>query len=85
MSTPSWLDILIPRFITEDAAANVTYCGHCDLPHPQPVMPMSNVEPGNVFDGIITVRYFNLFGSALFMRWNTAMRPWVNPHDKAKT
>lgn len=79
------IDCLIPRFITEDAPAIVQYCGHCDKPHPSPAGSMMLVKPGDVFDGIISVRYFNLFGLALCMRWNDdVMRPWVNPHDKAK-
>lgn len=85
MSLRRILDILVPRFITEDAAAEVTFCGHCDEPHPQPVCSMLDIQPGEQFDGIITMRFFNLFGLTLFQRWDGVMRPWVNPHDKAKS
>jgi hypothetical protein len=78
------LDILIPRFMTEDAAADLHFCDHCNKPHPQPVCSMKDIEPGEVFAGIMTVRFFNLFGLSLFPRFDGVMRPWVNPHDKAE-
>lgn len=77
------IDIMIPRFITEDCPAHVEYCGECSHPHPFPAGSMTLVRPGDRFDGILTVSYFNLFGFAFRMRWDEAtMRPWVNPHDK---
>lgn len=79
-----WLDILVPRFLTEDVAVSVTYCGHCDEPHLQPVCAMTDVEPGERFDGIMTMRCFNLFGRGLFARQVGEIRPWVSPHDSRK-
>lgn len=84
MKLPRLLDILIPRFVSEDAAAVVTHCGHCDEEHPHPVCAMADVEPGEVFDGIITMRSFNLFGMGLFPSFDGEMRPWKNPHDKVR-
>lgn len=75
------LDILIPRFITEDAAAELERCEHCDGPHYFPVCALADVKPGEVFDGIITIRGFNLFGWVLFSRLVGDPRPFVNPHD----
>lgn len=74
-------DILIPRFVTDDWAADVYDCRECDDPHVHPVCMMRDVEPGEEFDGIVTCRSFNLFGIGLFPRWSTDWRPWVNPHD----
>ncbi len=82
MTLTRLLDILIPRFITEDAAAVFEMCEHCPAAHPQPVCSMDDVYPGEVFDGIVTVRFFNLFGVALWTRCDAVMRPWKNPHDK---
>lgn len=76
------LDIIVPRFMTEDAAAEAHYCDHCNEPHYQPICSMKDIEPGEVFDGIVTMRFFNLFGMALFARYDmNSVRPWVNPHD----
>lgn len=77
-----FLDILIPRFITEDAAAELEQCEHCDGPHYFPVCALADVRPGEVFDGIVTMEFFNLFGFALFARYDeSSVRPFVNPHD----
>lgn len=77
-----WLDILIPRFVTEDVAVEIDYCDHCDHPHPFPVCAMVDIEPDDAFDGIATMKCFNLFGFALWPEVVGAVRPWVNPHDK---
>lgn len=82
MNLRKLFDILIPRFITEDVAVEVAYCSHCDEAHPQPVCCMADVEPDDVFDGIMTMSCFNLFGLGLFPRQVSEIRPWVNPHDK---
>lgn len=85
MKLPFLLDLLLPRFITEDAAAQITYCDQCANPHPMPVCSMADVRPGEVFDGIITMRSFNLFGFAIFARFDMdSLRPFVNPHDQVK-
>lgn len=84
MTLKRLLNTLIPRFVTEDAAAVVTHCGHCDDEHPQPVCAMSDVRPGEVFDGIMTMRSFRLFGRGLFPSFDGEMRPWKNPHDQVR-
>lgn len=84
MNLPRWLDILIPRFVSEETAVQNQLCGHCEIEHPQPVCAMSDIEPGEVYDGIVTVRFFNFFGEALFPRLAGPIRPWVNPHDKVR-
>lgn len=75
------LDILVPRFITEDYALMNGYCDDCDEPHLMPICAMEHVEPGEEFDAIVTMSCFNLFGWALFPRMVGEVRPWVNPHD----
>lgn len=76
------LDIIVPRFVTEDAAVISTYCGNCADEHLQPVCSMADIEPGEVYDGIITMRSFNFFGRGLWAKQVGPIRPWVNPHDK---
>ena len=48
------------------------------------VAALADVEPGEVFDGIITMRAFNLFGMVLFPSFDGEMRPWKNPHDQVR-
>lgn len=79
------LDILIPRFITEDVAVkiNKASCHGGDGWHDgEIVCSMRDVEPGEVFDGIVPVRSFNLFGYALCPKLAGPVRKWVNPLDK---
>lgn len=75
------LDILVPRFVTEDTALIRDYCSDCGVEHLHPVCAMASVEPGDVFDGIASIKFFNLFGMAIFSRRVGPIRPWVNPHD----
>ena len=75
------LDILVPRFITEDVACFEGYCDHCDELHLIPECPLSHVEPGERFDAIVPISCFNLFGWALFTKAAGEPRPFVNPHD----
>ena len=84
MSLRRLLDILIPRFMTENAAVDNTYCDHCDNPHLVAICCMDDVEPGEEFEGIVTMSFFNLFGFALFPKQVGDVRPWVNPHDEVK-
>ena len=76
-----FLDILAPRFITEDVACIEDYCDHCDEPHLMPVCCMADVEPGEVFDGIVKMSGFNLLGLMICQRVVGDVQPWVNPHD----
>lgn len=55
-----FLDIAVPRFITEDVAANKigdTW---------QPICCVKDLEEYDIYDEIITVRTFNFFGFGLF-------------------
>lgn len=54
------LDILIPRFITERVAL-IDANGQLEI-----ACALSNVRPNERFDGIATIRSFNLAGFALF-------------------
>ena len=66
-----WLDILIPRFVTELTAfeeVNGEYYSVC---------PYSRaVEAGEVFDAVGTVRCFNLFGTAIFCSLVGELEDW---------
>ncbi|AUR92477.1 hypothetical protein NVP1173O_01, partial [Vibrio phage 1.173.O._10N.261.55.A11] len=55
------LDILIPRFITEDVA--LAY-GDDDMLHP--ICALSDIQDGEHYDEVAAFRSFNLFGVALF-------------------
>ena len=81
MKLRALLDLLIPRFVTEDAALEIHCCGDCQTEHYRPVCALQDVRPGEVFDGIATIRFLNVFGLALFGRSVGEVRPWVNPHD----
>lgn len=83
MRLPRWLDIIIPRFLTEDVAVELLECAHCDEQHVLPVCAMYDVALGETFDGVATMRSFNLFGFGLFPRIIGEPRPWINPHDEA--
>lgn len=56
------LDILLPRFITEEVALRD------DGDHLTIVCSLSDVKPGERFDAVGTIRSFNLFGLAIFPR-----------------
>ncbi|MBB3017642.1 hypothetical protein FHR70_000682 [Microvirga lupini] len=71
------LDIIVPRFISEDTA--VRRVGKSSMY--EPVCSMKDIDPGERFDGIATYVMFNLFGQGLFPRQVGSIRPWVNPHD----
>lgn len=70
MMMNSVLDFIMPRFITEEVALELTPEGYL------PVIPISQVEPGEKFDGVVTMWSFNLFGFALFPRTVGEVRPW---------
>lgn len=68
-------DRLVPRFLTEDVAV----ASRGDVP--DVVCSMLDIEPGEEFAGIATVRSFTWFGLCFLPRQIGAIRPWVNPHD----
>lgn len=70
------LDLLVPRFITEDVAIDGNAQNGYSV-----VCCMEDVDPGEQFSGIATIRCFNLFGFALFAKQIGDIRPWVNPHN----
>lgn len=80
MNLPRLLDILIPRFITtEMAMKQIGRSSLFDI-----VCCMDAVEPRQRFDGVATITSFSVFGVRLFPSQRGEIRPWVNPHDKAK-
>ena len=69
------LDWAVPRFLDEDVA--------CELTGPDlysPVVALSDVEPGERYDGIVRMRCFNFFGFACFPKPLGPVRPFVNPY-----
>lgn len=68
-------DRLVPRFLTEDVAVVFTPDG------PDVACSMLDIEPGETFDAIVTLRSFTWLGVCMFPRQIGAVRPWVNPHD----
>lgn len=81
MTIKKLLNIIIPRFITEDTAV---CCVGCSGMY-EPICSMDDIEPWEELDGIITMQFFNFFGFALFARQIGDVRPWVNPHYKVKS
>lgn len=77
------LDVLVPRFLTEDVACMVVD-GHDGTSYLVPICPLAHVRPGEVFDVTVRTQTFNLFGFALFPRPVSEPRPFVNPHDAGK-
>jgi len=72
-----FLDILLPRFITEDVALRD------DGDHLVIACALADVKPGEEFPAIATVRNFNLFGRALFPKIIGEPRDWpVNNHTQ---
>lgn len=69
-------DILVPRFVREDVALEQVAPGEY-----VPVVAMRDVDPGERFDGIVTMESFNLFGRGIFPKVVGEVRPFVNPHD----
>lgn len=64
------LDLLLPRFITEEAAMELVD-GEW-----QPVCSMEDVEPYEMFDGVGTIRGFNLFGRMIRPQLIGEPTPW---------
>lgn len=65
------LDIIVPRFITEDVA--LEFNGD----HYIIVCCMDDVWPGESFDAIGTMQTFNFFGFGLFPKHIGEVRPWA--------
>ncbi|HEJ3257921.1 hypothetical protein [Pseudomonas aeruginosa] len=65
------LNILIPRFITERVALLEATAGHLEI-----ACAISDVRPNERFDGIATIRSFNLLGFALFPKMVDGPHPW---------
>ncbi|ELL4389738.1 hypothetical protein [Pseudomonas aeruginosa] len=74
------LDILIPRFITERVALLEATAGHLEI-----ACAISDVRPNERFDGIATIRSFNLLGFALFPKMVDGPHAWpvqLHPSNK---
>jgi hypothetical protein len=69
------LDILIPRFITEDVALV-----ECDEGY-EIACSMKDVQPWEDFHGVVTMQCFNFFGFGLFPKKVGHVREFINPHD----
>ncbi|WP_273761552.1 hypothetical protein [Aeromonas hydrophila] len=65
------MDLLVPRFITEDVALELLEDGY------HPVCSMDDVRPGERFDGIVAMRSFTWLHVALFPRIVGEVRPWA--------
>jgi hypothetical protein len=64
------LDVLIPRFMTEDVALIDTGERY------EIVCSMVDVMEWERFDGVATMRVFNFLGFALFPKMIGEVRPW---------
>lgn len=71
------LDIITPRFVTEEVALRD------DGQHLVIACSMADVRPGECFDGVATMRNFNLFGMALFPVMVGEARPWPGTESSA--
>lgn len=79
MSIRQLLDILIPRFCTEDFAVSGTQ------EHWQIVCAMRYVEPGERFGAIVAIKHFSWLGLGFGGQFVSGFRPFVNPHDGGAT
>lgn len=64
-------DIFFPRFITEEVVIMYDEEGVGQL-----ICRLEDVFEDEVFDGIVTVRSFNLFGYAIFPTMVGDVKPW---------
>lgn len=69
-------DFAVPRFIEEDVAVNVEFINNGKEVLIIDIYPLALVEPPLRFDGVIRVRYFNLFGFALFTKPISKLKPF---------
>lgn len=69
-----FLDIVIPRFLTKDV------CLLWDGEFYQIACCVGDAREGEEFDGIATMRCFNLFGVGLFPSIVGEVRPWQRQH-----
>lgn len=69
-------DFAVPRFIEEDVAVNVEFINNGKEVLIIDIYPLALVEPPVRFDGVIRVRYFNLFGFALFTKPISKLKPF---------
>lgn len=66
-----FFDLMIPRFMTEEVALSD------NGDHYEIACSMVDVQPGETFDAIGTMRIFNLFGFALFPSMVGDPRPFT--------
>lgn len=69
-------DFAVPRFIEEDVAVNIEFINNGKEVLIIDIYPLALVEPPVRFDGVIRVRYFNLFGFALFTKPISKLKPF---------
>ncbi len=72
-------DEYFPRFVTCDYV--VMFDGEManGLSRYKLICPISDIYEDEVFDGILEVSYFNLFGKHLFKKTGTHLLPFKNP------
>lgn len=63
-------DVAVPRFMTEDVALQIRDGGY------HIVCCMADIEEGEIFDGVATVRMFNFFGAGLWPKMVGEVRDW---------
>ncbi|XEI31176.1 hypothetical protein NMD14_10120 [Aeromonas veronii] len=64
------IDLLTPRYITEDVALELRDDGY------YPVCSMDDIEEGERFDGVVAMRSFTWFGVAWPSKLVGEVRPW---------
>lgn len=69
-------DFAVPRFVEEDVAVNIEFINNGKEVLIIDIYPLALVEPPVRFDGVIRVRYFNLFGFALFTKPISKLKPF---------
>jgi len=65
------IDLLIPRFITEDVALE-EIDGVLEI-----VCSMAAISEGEVFDGVVSIRSFTWLGLCVFPKQVGEVREWV--------
>lgn len=71
-------DVITPRFVEEEVAVDLLVSGDGDVLIVR-TYPYKLVKPPLKFDGVLKVRYFNLFGFALFMIPISGLKPFSYP------
>lgn len=86
-----YMGFFIPHFVTEEMACEEHYCpDDWALPpsqrrtHLEIICPLEDVEEGEVFDCVITVKAFAFLFWGFLPKPIGGRRPFVNPHGSAR-